>query len=113
MVAVLGPFEALPYYIRTYIHHVKEDEMRRGQKGNTYRMLVVKREGKRPLGRLRRRWEDNIKMDLRRTGWCGMDWIHLGQDTDQWRALVNTAMNFSRWTRLHVSYLVSRARKQI
>jgi hypothetical protein len=50
-------------------------------------------EGKRPLGRPRRRWVDNIKMDLRETGWDGMDWIDLAQDRDQWRALVNTVMN--------------------
>jgi hypothetical protein len=54
---------------------------------------VGKPEGKRPLGRHRRRWEDNIKMDLRETGWGGMDWIELAQDRDQWKALVNTVMN--------------------
>jgi hypothetical protein len=59
-----------------------------------YRMLVGKPEGKRPLGRPRRRWVDNIKMDLREIGWDGMDWIDLAQDRDQWRALVNTVMNF-------------------
>jgi hypothetical protein len=48
---------------------------------------------KRTLERLRRRWEDNIKMDLREIGWNGMDWIDLAQDRDQWRALVNTVMN--------------------
>jgi hypothetical protein len=52
-----------------------------------------KNEGNRPLGRPKRRWEDNIKMDLRERGWGGMDWIHLAQDGDQWRALVNTVMN--------------------
>jgi hypothetical protein len=52
-----------------------------------------KPEGKRPLGRPRRRWLANIKMDLREIGWYGMDWIDLAQDRDQWRALVNTAMN--------------------
>jgi hypothetical protein len=57
---------------------------------------VGKPEGKRPLGRPRRRWEDNtsIKMDFRAIGWGDMDWIHLAQDKDQWRALVNTLMNF-------------------
>jgi hypothetical protein len=54
---------------------------------------VGKPEGKRPLGRPRRRWVDNIKMDLRVIGWAGMDWIELAQDRDQWRALVNTVMN--------------------
>jgi hypothetical protein len=56
-------------------------------------MLVGKPEGKRPLGRPRRRWVDNIKMDLGQIGWDGRDWIELAQDRDQWRALVNTAMN--------------------
>jgi hypothetical protein len=54
---------------------------------------VGKPEGKRPLGKPRRRWEDNIRMDLRETGWGGMDWIDLAKDRDQWRALVKTAMN--------------------
>jgi hypothetical protein len=54
---------------------------------------VGKPEGKRPVGRSRRRLEDNIKMDLREIGWGGMDWIDLAQDRDQWRVLVNTVMN--------------------
>jgi hypothetical protein len=54
---------------------------------------VGKPEGKRPIGRPRRRWEYNIKMNLREIGWGGMDWIDLAQDRDQWRALVNTVMN--------------------
>jgi hypothetical protein len=54
---------------------------------------VGKPEGKRPLGRPRLRWVDNIKMDLRAIRWGGMDWIELAQDRDQWRALVNTVMN--------------------
>jgi hypothetical protein len=53
----------------------------------------VKPEGKRPLGRPRSRWVDNIKMDLIEIGWGGMDWIDLAQDRDQWRALLNTVMN--------------------
>jgi hypothetical protein len=64
-----------------------------GEKRNAYRILVGKSEGKRPLGRLRRRWEDNIRMDLREIGWSSVDWIDLAQDRDQWRALVNTIMN--------------------
>jgi hypothetical protein len=52
-----------------------------------------KPEGKRPLGRPRRRWVDNIKIDLGEIGWDGMDWIELAQDRDQWRAPVNTVMN--------------------
>jgi hypothetical protein len=55
--------------------------------------LVGKPEGKRPLGRPRRRWVDNIKMDLIEIGWNGMDWTDMAQDRDRWRALVNTAMN--------------------
>ena len=58
-----------------------------------YRFLVGKPEGKRPLGRPRSRWEDNIKMDLQEVGCGGMDWIELGQDRDRWRALVNAVMN--------------------
>jgi hypothetical protein len=65
-----------------------------GAKINAYRILVGKPEGKRPLGRPRRRWVDNIKIDLREIGCNDMDWIDLDQDRDQWRALVNTVMNF-------------------
>ena len=58
-----------------------------------HRVLVGKTEGKRSLGRTRRRWEDNIKMDLQKVGWgCG-DWIELAQDRDMWQALVNAVMN--------------------
>ena len=57
-----------------------------------HRVLVGKPEGKRPLVRTRRRWEDNIKMDLREVGGVG-DWMELAQDRDRWRALVNTLMN--------------------
>jgi hypothetical protein len=66
-----------------------------GENRNEYRMLVGKPEGKTPLGRPRRRREDNIKMDLREIGWGGMDWIDLAQDRDQWKALLNTVMNLS------------------
>jgi hypothetical protein len=59
-----------------------------------YRVLVGKREEKRPLGRPRRRWEDGIKMDLRETDWGGgVEWIQLAQDRDRWRAVVNAVMN--------------------
>jgi hypothetical protein len=64
-----------------------------GERRGAYRVLVGKSEGRRPLGRPRRRWEDNIKMDLREVGWRGMDWINLAQDRDRWRALVNAVMN--------------------
>jgi hypothetical protein len=64
-----------------------------GKKKNAYRILVEVPEGKRPIGRPRRWWVDNIKMDLREIGWDGMDWIHLAQNRDQWRSFVNTVMN--------------------
>jgi len=64
-----------------------------GERRGVYRVLVGKIEGKRPLGRPRCRWEDNIKMDLQEVG-CGcMDWNDLAQERDRWRALVNAAMN--------------------
>jgi hypothetical protein len=64
-----------------------------GEKRNVYRLLVGKPERKRPLGRPRRRWKDNIKMDLLETGLNVVDWIHLAQDRYRWRALVNLVMN--------------------
>jgi len=64
-----------------------------GEKRGVYRDLVGKHEGKRPLGRPRRKWEDNIKMDLEEVVCGGMDWIELAQDRDRWRALVNAIMN--------------------
>jgi hypothetical protein len=54
---------------------------------------VGKLEGRRPLGRPRHRWLDNIKMDLREMGWDGVDWLYLAEDRDRWRARVNTVMN--------------------
>ena len=69
-------------------HVVRMWEMR-----GVYRVLVRKTEGKSPLGRPRRRWEDNIKMDLQEVGCGGMDWIELAQDRDRWRALANVLMN--------------------
>jgi len=65
--------------------HVASMRDRRG----VFRFLVGKTEGKRPLGRPRRRWDDNIKMDLQELGCRGIDWIELAQDRDKWRALVN------------------------
>jgi len=64
-----------------------------GQRRGIYRVLVGKPEGKRPFGRPRRRWEDNIKMDLQEVGSRVMDCIELAQDRDRWRALVNAVMN--------------------
>jgi hypothetical protein len=65
-----------------------------GEKRGAYTILVGRPEGSRPLGRPRRRWKDNIKLDLQEVGWVGMDWIELAQDRDMWRALVNAVMNF-------------------
>jgi hypothetical protein len=67
---------------------------RMGEERGVNRVLVGKPEGKRPLGRPRRRWEDNIKVDLQYVGGCRGDWMELAQDRDGWRALVSTVMNF-------------------
>jgi hypothetical protein len=66
---------------------------RMGVKRSAYRILVGRSEGRRPRGRPRRRWEDNIKMDLEEMGCWGMNWIELAQDRDRWRAVVNAVMN--------------------
>jgi hypothetical protein len=88
------------YCSTSIIRIIKSRRMRRaghvtrmGEKRNAYRLLVGKPEGKRPLGRPRRRWVDNIKMDLLKIGWGGMDWIGLAQVRGKWRALVNAVMN--------------------
>jgi hypothetical protein len=64
-----------------------------GEGRGVYRLLVGRPEGKRPLGRPRRRWEDNMKIDLRGTGIDGVNWIRIAQDRVQWRAFVNTVTN--------------------
>jgi hypothetical protein len=64
-----------------------------GEKRNAYRLLVGKPEGKRPLGRPRRRRVDNIRMDLRQVGWGDVDWIGLAKDRNRWRALVNSVLS--------------------
>jgi hypothetical protein len=64
-----------------------------GEKRSAYKILLGKPEGKIPLGRPRRMWVNNIKMDIREIGRDVVDWIDLAQDRDQWRALVNTVMN--------------------
>jgi hypothetical protein len=66
---------------------------RMGEKRNAHRLLVEKPEGKRSLRRPRRRWVDNIKMDLGEKKWDGVDWIGLSQDKNRWRALVNSVLN--------------------
>jgi hypothetical protein len=65
-----------------------------GEVSNAYNILVGKPEGKRSLGRPRCRWEDNRRVYLKEIGWEGVDWIHLAQDGDRWRAVVNTVINF-------------------
>jgi hypothetical protein len=104
---------------------------RMGEIWNAYNILVGKLEGKRPLGRPRRRWEDNVRVDLREIGWECMDWMHLAQDRDHWLPLVNTVMksrfpadavniltswatiSFSRRTLLHGVSLVSQSVSQL
>jgi len=66
---------------------------RMGKRRGVYRVLVGKPEGRRPLGRPRRRWEDNIKMDLQEVGCVGMNCIEMAQDKDSWQAVVNAVMN--------------------
>jgi hypothetical protein len=66
---------------------------RMGEKRNTYRLLVGKPEGKRPLGRPRYKWVNNIKMDLEEVGWGNVDWIDMAKDRNRWRALVISVLN--------------------
>jgi hypothetical protein len=75
--------------VMRWAEHAARMEETRG----LYRVLVGRPEGKNPLGRPRRRWEDNIKLDLQEVGWGIMDWIDLAQDKDRWRAFVNAVMN--------------------
>jgi hypothetical protein len=70
-----------------------EHVARMGEWRNAYRLLVGNSEGRMPLERPRRRWLDNIRMDLVEVGWCDVDWIGLAQDRDRWRALVNAVLN--------------------
>jgi hypothetical protein len=77
---------------------IEKNEMGRacssdGAGRGVHRVLVGKPEGKRPLGRYRRRWEDNINVDLHEVGWGGMDWTELAQNRDRWRAPMNAVMN--------------------
>ena len=67
---------------------------RMGEWRGIYRVLVGKPEGKRPMARPRRRWEDNINMDIQEVGCGGMDWIELAEGRDRWRTVVNSVMNF-------------------
>jgi hypothetical protein len=87
------------HFAKSYsVDALKKDEMGRScsthdGKRSAYNTLVGEPEGKRPLGKHRRKLEDSITMDLREMGWLDVDWIHLAKDTDQWRAFVNTVMN--------------------
>jgi hypothetical protein len=88
------------YYYYYIIRVIKARRMRwaghvvrMGEVRGAHNILVGRPEGRRPLGRPRRRWEDNIKMDLWEIGFGDVDWIHWAQDRDRWRALVNTVMN--------------------
>jgi len=88
------------YSSSSIVRVIKSKRMRRaghvarmGERKDVYRVLVGKPEGKRPLGRPRRKWEDNIMLDLQEVECGGMDWIDLAQDRDRWRALVNAVMN--------------------
>jgi hypothetical protein len=83
-----------------YIRIIKSRRMRwaghvarMGEKKNAYRLLVGKPQGKRPLGRPRRRWVDNIRMDFGEVGWSDVDWIGLALDRNRWRAVVNSVLN--------------------
>jgi hypothetical protein len=80
-----------------------------GELKNAYNILVGKPEGNRPLGRPRSMWEDNIRIYLREIGWEGVVWIHIAQDKDQWRDLVNTAMNL-RFHKKRENFLTSRVK---
>jgi len=71
-----------------------EHVARMGKRSGAYSVLVRNLREREPLGRTKRRWEDNIKMDLQKMGWKGMDWIDLAEDRERWRELVNVVMNF-------------------
>jgi hypothetical protein len=88
------------YYSPSVVRVIKARRMRwtghvarMGEVRGVYNILVWRPEGRRPLGRTKRRWDDNIKMDLREIGFGDVDWIYLAQDRDRWRAVVNTVMN--------------------
>jgi hypothetical protein len=88
------------YYSPSIIRIIKSRRMRwaghvarMGERRNAYRLLVGKPEGKRPLERPKRRWVDNIRMDLGKVGWGDVDWIGLAQDRNRWRAYVNSVLN--------------------
>jgi hypothetical protein len=81
------------YFVYHIFKSLSRPPARMGEKRNAYRLLVGKPEGKRPLRRPRRRWVDNIRMDLEEVGWGDVDWIGLAQDRNRWRAVVNWVLN--------------------
>jgi hypothetical protein len=90
---ILCSFPSIIRQIKSRIMRWAGHVVRMGEERKMYKVLVGKPEGKSPIGRARRRWEDGIRMDLREIGWGSVDWIQLAQDRDRWWALVNTVMN--------------------
>ena len=93
------PYQEFYVFPQNLIHitinlHITDIVAHMGERIGVHRVLVGKPEGKRPLGRPRHRWEENIKMALQEVGCRGMDWIKLAQDRDRWQALVTGVMNF-------------------
>jgi hypothetical protein len=84
-----------------------------GEERGVHRVLVEKPEGKRPLGRPRRRWEDGIKMHVQEVGWGGGDWKELAQDRDRWRALVSTAKELRLHKMRGISWLAAKTGQHI
>ena len=78
---------------KSHLFHLPNIVWRMGEERGVYRFLVGKPEGRRPLGRPRRRWPDNIRTELQEVGCVYMDWIGLGQARDRWRTLVSAVMN--------------------
>jgi hypothetical protein len=83
----------LQHVSETFLILRRNQRTRMGEGRGAYRVLVGRPEGRRPLGRPKRRWKDNIKMDLQEVGWEGVDWIDMAQDRDRWRAVVSAVMN--------------------
>jgi hypothetical protein len=76
-----------------FIYHISRGIFFLVYENYEYRILVDEPEGKTPAGRARRKWEVNIRMNVREIGWGGMDWVYAGQDRDQWRSLLNMVIN--------------------
>ncbi|KAJ4450634.1 hypothetical protein ANN_02063 [Periplaneta americana] len=116
----LYPSPGVIRYIKSRRLRLVGHVARMGESRNAYRVLVGRPEGKRPLGRPRRRWEDDIKMDLREVGCDDREWINLAQDRDRWRAYVKAAMNLrvwfqnrrTKWRKKHAAEMATAKRKQ-